>query len=109
MPVSFTSTGVPNIPKSMPTVRSFANGDASFFEYPYSIAGVTKDANGAVLGACALVLFRTADNSIAAQGVSDASGNYRLDASPYLTHYLTAYKAGVPDVAGVTVNTLVGS
>lgn len=112
MPGAFQTNspnGVPNVPKAMPTIRSFANGDAPSFEYPFAIIGVTKDSTGAALGSCRVVLFRTVDDSIAAQTVSDASGNYRVDASPAIAHYAVAYKAGAPDVSGVTVNTLVGA
>jgi hypothetical protein len=70
---------------------------------------VTKDSDGNPLASVAVVLFRTADNSVAAQGVSDAGGNYRLDASSEIQHRADAYKAGSPDVAGSTVNTLVGT
>lgn len=93
----------------MPAVRSFADGTAPCFEYPFAIVGVTKDSTGAALASCRVVLFRTADDSIAAQTVSDGSGNYRVDASPAIAHYAVAYKAGAPDVSGVTINTLVGA
>jgi hypothetical protein len=101
-------TGVPNVAGSLPAVRNFADGTAPYFELASVITGVTRDSTGAALGSCPLVLFRTADNSIAALTTSDASGAYRIEASPALTHYLVAYKAGAPDVAGTTVNTLVG-
>lgn len=110
MPGSFPSSsggGIPNT-KGLPVVRSFGEPGAPN-ELPYTVRGVTKDSAGAALGACNVVLLRTADNSVAAQGVSDATGNYRFDASPAVAHYATAYKAGAPDVAGTTVNTLVGT
>lgn len=99
--------GVPNT-QALPAVRSFTEA-AVPFEYPFSISGTTKDSAGAALASCSLALFRTADNSVAALGTSDASGNYLLGASPSIAHYLEAYKAGAPDVAGTTVNTLVGA
>lgn len=77
--------------------------------YTYTITGVTRDASGNPLGNCAVVLLRTADNSVAAQMVSDASGNYSFAASPALQHKADAYLAGSPDVFGTTLNTLVGS
>jgi hypothetical protein len=42
---------------------------------------------------------------------SDANGLYefRYAGQPPTTYYLVAYKAGSPDVAGTTVNTLVGT
>lgn len=93
----------------LPTVRGFINGDTSVYVYPFAITGVTKDSTGAPLGSCPVVLFRTADNSVAAQTTSDGSGNYRVDASPAIPHYAVAYKAGSPDVAGTTKNNLVGA
>lgn len=93
---------------ALPAVRSFSEASAPF-EYPFAITGRTRDSTGAALASCSLVLFRTADNSVAAIGVSDASGNYVLGASSAIPHYVEAYKAGAPDVAGTTVNTLVGA
>lgn len=110
MPGSFQTSApgaVPNT-RGLPVVRGFQSGDSSFFEYPYAITGITKDETGAVLPNCTLVLLRTSDNSVAALGTSDASGAYRLAASPSVTHRLDAYLAGSPDRAGSTVNTLVG-
>lgn len=74
----------------------------------FTITGVTKDSAGAALGNCVVDLFRTEDDSCAGRVQSDASGNYKIEATPQLTHYAVAYKAGSPDVAGTTVNTLVG-
>lgn len=74
-----------------------------------SIYGVTKDSTGAVLGSCAVDLYRTADDVVMDRATSDASGNYEFrSASLTTTYYIVAYKAGSPDVAGTTVNTLVG-
>jgi hypothetical protein len=72
------------------------------------ISGVTKDSAGAVLGSCAVDLFTTADDVIQGRTVSDAStGAYSFSAGGGRTYYIVAYKAGSPDVAGTTVNTLV--
>lgn len=101
--------GVPNVPKTMPTVRSYMNGDTPMFEYPYSIAGTTKDNAGAALPACNVKLFRTADDSLVNQATSDGTGRYITPASNVLSHYVVAYLPGSPDVAGTSVNTLVGS
>lgn len=93
----------------MPTVRSFRSGDNAYFEYPYSIRGITKDSAGAVLPSCDVTLYRTADDSVSGRAVSDVLGAYWIDASNALFHYAKAYKAGAPDVAGITKNNLVGS
>ena len=74
------------------------------------IYGVTKDSAGAVLGNCVVDLFRTATDVLVESTVSDGSGNYSfLTATPAAQHYVVAYKAGAPDVAGTTVNTLVAA
>lgn len=99
--------GVPNTP-AMPAVRSFQSGDSPSFEYPSTISGVTRDSAGAALGSCLVALYRTVDDSLVSRVLSDASGNYRFDASQLISHYIVAYKAGSPDVEGSTVNTLVG-
>ncbi len=111
MPGSFqvnSPGGVPNT-SGLPTVQGLTGSETTPFEYPSAIAGVTQDGNGNALANCALILFRTIDNSIAAVGVSDGSGKYRLGASMALSHYLVAYLAGSPDVCGTSVNTLVGA
>lgn len=102
--------GVPNVARTVPAVRGFlTGGDSNGFERPYSISGVTKDSAGAALGGCRVELFRTADDSSVSHVQSDANGAYIVPASNLLQHYLVAYKAGSPDVAGTTVNTLVGT
>lgn len=73
------------------------------------IFGVTKDSAGVALGTCVVDLFTTANDVKIGSTVSDASGNYEFrGVSQGLTYYLVAYKAGSPDVAGTTTNTLVG-
>lgn len=72
------------------------------------LVGVTKDSSGNVLGNCTVMAFRTVDNLFLGQTVSDASGNYDFRVPSLDASYLVVYKAGAPDVAGTTVNTLVG-
>ena len=75
----------------------------------YKISGVTKDSTGAALGNCVVHLIGTTNDRLYDQITSDASGNYEFrSASPTQNFYVVAYKAGSPDVAGTTVNTLVG-
>ncbi len=100
--------GVPNVAGSLPTVRSYQSGESPVFEYPYSITGISRDANGAALAGCTVKLFRTVDDSLVNQATSDANGIYTTPASPLFTHYVVSYKSGSPDVAGTTVNTLTG-
>lgn len=76
----------------------------------FAISGVTKDANGAVLAGCTVQLFRAGDNSLVATGVSDGGGNYTFnppDNAGYF--YVVAFKAGTPNVVGVSDMTLVAS
>lgn len=75
----------------------------------YVISGVTKDRAGLVLPACTVKLFRTSDDALTATTLSDAStGAFSFGGLNTVAYYVVAYKAGSPDVAGTTVNTLVG-
>ena len=71
-----------------------------------TIVGVTKDTTGAALGSCVVQLFRTPSDTLAAETTSDATGSYSFDNPGSGPFYIVAYKAGSPDVAGTTVNTL---
>lgn len=71
------------------------------------IIGFTLDANGDPLGSCIIQGFLTVNDLYIGQTISDTAGYYELP-TPYTgTHYIVAYKAGSPDVAGTSVNTLV--
>ncbi|CAB4144987.1 hypothetical protein UFOVP891_61 [uncultured Caudovirales phage] len=73
----------------------------------FAISGVTKDSAGTALAACVVDMFNTVTDVKCDSVTSDAAGVYESRAlngcSPY---YAVAYKAGSPDVAGTTVNTL---
>jgi hypothetical protein len=74
------------------------------------VYGTTKTSAGVILGGCTVHLFRTADDVEVDQTLSDVNGYYEFrTAALATTYYLVAYKAGTPDVAGTTVNTVVGS
>ena len=103
-----TQAGIPHVPTTVPAVQGFADGWL-FCDYTYLITGQTQDNNGNPLANCTVTLLRTADNSVAAITASDGSGNYAINATPALNQYVVAYLPGSPDVAGTTVNTLVGS
>jgi hypothetical protein len=77
----------------------------------FRITGTTKDSTGAALGTCVVDLFDTATDVRLDTTTSDASGvfEFRGAGQPPNAYYLVAYKAGSPDVAGTTVNTLVGT
>jgi hypothetical protein len=72
------------------------------------IIGTTLDSTGAPLGSCVIQGFVTATDVYVGQVVSDSAGYYELP-TQYVgqSHYIVAYKAGSPDVAGTSVNTLV--
>ena len=74
------------------------------------VRGVTKDSTSAPLAAVTVSLFLTSTNALLGTTVSDGSGNYDFPLfTPVGPFYVVAYKAGSPDVAGTTVNTLVAS
>lgn len=79
-----------------------------FSTYNASITGVTRDSSSVALGNCVVQLFRTLDDLSLGETVSDGSGNYQIFPVPNVggPYYIVAYKAGSPDVAGTTVNTL---
>ena len=72
------------------------------------ISGITKDSAGAALGGCSVHLFRTADDVEVQEDISNGGGTYSFTVGLGQSYYVVAYKAGAPDVAGTTVNTLVG-
>lgn len=108
MPRGFIPTGVPNTAATKVGIRNLAEIHR-YYEYPYAVAGITKDSTGTPIGGCTVRLFRTADDTEFGETTSDASGNYSIPASQYITCYAVAYKAGAPDVGGTTVNTLTGA
>ena len=118
MPVFKNHTGhfgVPKVGKGIAAVRGFNEVDAYFPERNLSITGVTKDSTGVALGNCTLFLFDKADpGNKYGPFYSDANGNFSIPipkglSQPQVTTWsLDAYKAGGTDVAGTTVNTLVG-
>ena len=101
--------GIPNVPQSMTPVRSFSDTPFPSLQYGYTIAGTMKDSTGVALAGCTVKLYRTTNDTVSGIVVSDGSGNYKIAASSELRHYLVAYLPGSPDVAGTTVNTIVGT
>ena len=62
------------------------------------------------IGGATVTLFKTATNTqIALSQTSAPDGTYSLGAPTAETCFVVAYKAGSPDIAGTTVNTLVPS
>jgi hypothetical protein len=76
----------------------------------FQIGGQTKDSTGAALGGCTVGLFVTATGVRIETAVSNADGYFYFKSpAQAATHYVVAYLAGSPDVAGTTLNTLVGA
>jgi hypothetical protein len=73
-----------------------------------AIAGKTRDRNGTAIGNVTVRAFRTADDVFVGETTSDFTGSFSVEVGAG-EHYLVGYKAGSPDIAGTTVNTLVGS
>jgi hypothetical protein len=70
------------------------------------VNGTTYDSTGAILPSCTVLLFETATNVWRGITLSDSNGSYVLDAAPSTAYFVVFYKAGAPDVAGTTVNTV---
>lgn len=69
--------------------------------------GITRDQYGSPLGGCTVRLFRTSTNELQAIVTSDANGAF-LATSPYNdAHFMTVHKAGSPDVAGASIDTII--
>lgn len=71
------------------------------------LSGVTKDATGAPLGNCRVVVLETGRLAVCgapvvAETISDGSGNYAVDVPMNTAYEAIAYKPGSPDVAGIT-------
>jgi hypothetical protein len=75
------------------------------------IAGITRDSVGAVLGNCAVTMLETSRIAVGqvpvvAQTVSDGSGNYSVEVPGNTAYQGIAYKVGVTDGSGASLNTL---
>jgi hypothetical protein len=69
--------------------------------------GLTRDSTGVILGTAVVQGFVTSNDKFIREVISDAGGYFELCSEYSATnHYLVAYKAGSPDQAGTTVNTL---
>lgn len=69
-----------------------------------ALTGVTRDSTGAILAGCRVTLNQ--GNVIVAEATSDGSGGFTFSNPGSGPFFIVAYKAGSPDVAGTTVNTL---
>lgn len=73
-----------------------------------AIRGITKDSVGVPVANAIVQGFVTATDAFVGEVISGTDGAYTLmtEQSKATPHYLVAYKAGSPDIAGTTVNTL---
>lgn len=72
------------------------------------ILGTCLDNSSAAVANAIVQCFRTSDDLFTGQVTANTDGTYTVP-TPYPSptqHYLVAYKAGSPDIAGTTVNTL---
>ena len=72
------------------------------------IKGYTKDSSAVAIANATVQAFRTSDDFYLGQDVSRDDGSYTcpVDVAAGTQCYLVAYKAGAPDIAGTTVNTI---
>ena len=98
------------------TPKTFAVETLSLKKIRYLITGVTRNSSGVAIGNVSIEALEaiTANTSepkgrLVGTTISDANGNYSIEvhADPAVKFQIDAYKAGAPDVAGTTVNTLV--
>lgn len=104
-----TATADPATGTPFPTQQGASfNSQRQRFRQRWLLTGVTRDSTGSALGVCTVNLFTTFDGLLRATTVSDATGafGFSLPTNGWAC-YIVAYKAGSPDVAGTTVNTLV--
>ena len=71
-----------------------------------TLSGVSRDSSGATMGSCRVMIFRTEDKAFVVETTSDASGNWSVNLMRGGPFFLVEYKAGVPALAGTSVNTL---
>jgi hypothetical protein len=72
-----------------------------------TLSGQTLDSTGAVLAGVSVMIFRTENKSFVGETVSDGAGQWTISMNLGGPFFAVSYKAGAPDVAGTTVNTLI--
>ena len=74
------------------------------------IIGTCYDSVGGTVSGATVQGFVTATDTFVRETTADSNGRYELGTEyPATNHYLVAYRAGSPDIAGTTVNTLQGT
>jgi hypothetical protein len=74
---------------------------------PNFIRGVCAYANGVGVPQATVESYISANGALDGSSTTDSMGNYAVPCYYSGNHYVTAYLSGSPDVAGITVNTLV--
>jgi len=90
----------------------FTDGPARIYDVIWSLRGVTRDALGVPLGGVTVDVFRSLPpHEWIGSTVSKADGSYQFSYLPdgVTNFFIVTYLDGAPDVAGCSVNTLVGS
>lgn len=85
-----------------PPLPSGANGRLGF-------NGFSRDASGGVIAGVTVKCMLTATDTKQSEAVSDVNGLFVVSTAEAGGHYLIFYKTGTPDIAGTTVNTLLGA
>ena len=77
----------------------------------WKIEGVTKDETGAATAGFTVYLFNVTSGTpiLVKTAISDGSGHYSFTVEEGQSYWVVDYKAGIPDKAGATVNTLTGA
>jgi hypothetical protein len=72
------------------------------------IRGTCVDASDVPIANAIVQAFRTTDDAFMGEVQGNTDGTYTVPVASVagVQHYLVAYKAGSPDIAGTTVNTL---
>ena len=78
----------------------------------FVITGITRDNNGLELGFCDVIALDAnklivTGTPVVAQTVSDVDGFFVMFVPSYNNHQIIAYKSGSPDVAGISLETIV--
>lgn len=72
-----------------------------------AFSGVTRDQYGSPVGNCMVRCYRTSTGELQSQVLSDPSTGAYIATTPYLeAHFLTVHKAGTPNIAGASIDTV---
>lgn len=99
-------------PWFIPIVSRFVSPEDGLKQRNFQITGITKDSGGVALVECTVNVYAVGSpNYWVGSAISDGTGVYAItvnEPGAGVQFFAVAYKAGSPDVAGTTVNTLQG-